>query len=157
MSTASDPDEDLIETEQHQSRSSRPPVRKVYLLALLAAVLAVGGFALTGPACNLKEPGRDLGDLNQREIVEQAINRFTDMGMTLAFTDTAHVLSRPTPVTASTPGVVINSVLAVKKRGDTSPVVTHHTGPNYVAYKLRLPDGACGYVFSTDAVQLTRH
>lgn len=88
------------------------------------------------------------------DVIEQAINRFTDMGMTLAFTDTAHVLSKPIPVGPSSPGLVVNSVLAVMKRGETSRVVTHHAGQNYVAYKLRLPDGACGSVFSTDAVQV---
>lgn len=154
MSTPRERNEDVIEEAQPQP--PRQPVRKVYLVALLAAVVGVGGFAVTGPACNTKEPGKDLNDLTRQEIIEQAINRFKDMGMTLAFTDTVHVLSKPMPVNSSSSGLVVNSVLAVMKRGDTSQVVTHHAGQNHVAYKLRLPDGACGYVFSTDAVQVIR-
>ena len=131
-----------------------PRVRPIHLVVLLLLVVGAGGFAVSGPVCNTKEPGRDLKDLTQQEMTEQAINRFKDLRMTLAFTDTTRVLAKPMPANPSTPGLMVNSVLAVKKIGDTSGVVTHHAGRGFTAYKLRLPDGACGYVFSTDPVQV---
>jgi len=131
-----------------------PLVQPRYLVIMLLLVLGAAGFAISGPVCNTKEPGRDLKDLTQQEMKEQAINRFKDLQMTLAFTDTTHVLAKPTPVNPSTPGLTVNTVLAVKKLGDTTGVVTHHAGKGFTAYKLRLPDGACGYVFSTDPVQV---
>lgn len=149
------------EQEQLEEEPSAPPpnrepvVRPIHILALLVIVLGVGGFAMTGPACNTKEPGRDLKDLTQQEIMEQAINRFKDLHASVTFTDVTHVLAKPTPVDPSTPGVMVNSVLAVKKKGDMSEVVTHHTTKGVTAYKLRLPDGACGYVFSTDPLRGT--
>ncbi len=133
---------------------SGPWVKPRYLVMLLLLVLGAVGFAISGPVCNTKEPGRDLKDLTQQEMREQAINRFKDLQMKLAFTDTTHVLAKPIPVNPSRPGLLVNSVLAVKKMGDTNEVVTHHTGKGFTAYKLRLPDGACGYVFSTDPVQV---
>ncbi len=131
-----------------------PAIRFKHVAILLVLVLGVGAFAMSGPVCNTKEFGRDLRDLTRQEIEAQALNRFKDLQMTLAFTDTTHVLAKPTPVNPSTPGLTINSVLAVKKLGDTTEVVTHHAGQGFTAYKLRLPDGACGYVFSTDPVQV---
>lgn len=133
---------------------SGPLVNPRYIVLLVVLVLGAGGFAATGPACNTKEFGRDFRDLSQQEMTEQAINRFKDLRMTLAFTNTTHVLSKPVPVNPSTPGLMVNTVLAVKKMGDTTEVVTHHAGNGFLAYKLRLPDGACGYVFSTDPVQV---
>jgi len=121
----------------------------------LSPGLAIGGLALTGPACNTKEPGRDLRDLTQQEIMEQAINRLKDLRAVVTFTDTTRVLAKPVSINPSSAGLVVNSVLAVKKLGDTSEVVTHHTSKGITAYKLRLPDGACGYVFSTDSIRLT--
>lgn len=134
--------------------SRGPLVRPRYLILMLLLVLGAAGFAISGPVCNTKEPGRDLKDLTKQEMREQAINRFKDLQMTLAFTDTTHVLAKPIPVNPSRPGLLVNSVLAVKKLGDTTGVVTHHAGQGFTAYKLRLPDGACGYVFSTDPVQV---
>lgn len=128
-------------------------IRPKHVVILLLLVLLAGGFAMSGPACNTKEFGRDLRDLTGQEIQEQAINRLKDLRMTVAFTNTTHVLSRPVPVNQAS-RVVINTVLAVMKTGDTSGVVTHHTGNGVTAYKLRLPDGACGYVFSSDPVQV---
>jgi hypothetical protein len=158
MSPAQDQNdnEEVIEEEQPAPKPPREPVRKIYIVALLLVVLGVGGFALSGPACNMKEPGRDLKDLTQQEIIEQAINRFKDMGATVKFSDTTHVMAKPVPVKSASPGLVVNSVLAVKSLGQSDALVTHHTGQNYVAYKLRLPDGACGYVFSTDGIQIGR-
>jgi hypothetical protein len=86
--------------------------------------------------------------------MEQAVNRLKDLRTVLAFTNTTHVMSRPVPVNPSSPGVVVNNVLAVMKTGDRHDVVTHHAGNGFIAYKLRLQDGACGYVFSTDPVQV---
>jgi len=131
-----------------------PLVNPKYIVVLVLLVLGAGGFAVSGPVCNTKEPGRDLRDLTQQEMTEQAINRFKDLQMTLAFTDTTHVLTKPTPVNPSTRGLTVNTVLAVKMLGDTTGVVTHHAGNGFIAYKLRMPDGACGYVFSTDPVQV---
>ena len=145
---------------QFDNESDTPPpkkglaIRTKHVVILLVLVLGAGAFAMSGPACNTKEFGRDLKDLTPQEIQEQAINRLKDLSMTLAFTNTTHVLSRPVPANPSAAGVVINTVLAVKKMGDKSDVVTHHTGNGVTAYKLRLPDGACGYVFSTDPVQV---
>ena len=147
--------------EELEEESSTPPpktgpaVRPVYVLALAVLVLGGGGFALTGPACNMKEPGRDLRDLAQPQFMEQAINRFKDIQAIVAFTDTVHVLAKPVPVNPSSAGLMVNSVLAVMKTGDTRELITHHAGNGFVAYKLRLPDGACGYVFSTDPIRLT--
>lgn len=131
-----------------------PLIRPLYLVVVLVLALGAGGFAVTGPVCDMKDPGRNLRDLTQEEMKEQAINRFKDLRMTLAFTDTTRVLAKPAPVNPSKPGLMVNSVLAVKKMGDTTGVVTHHAGRGFTAYKLRLPDGACGYVFSTDPVQV---
>lgn len=147
--------------EEVEEEPSAPPprtgpvVRPIYVVALLGIVLGIGGLALTGPVCNTKEPGRDLRDLTQQEITEQAINRLKDLRTVLAFTDTTRVLAKPVPINPSSAGLVVNSVLAVKKLGDTSEVITHHAGNGFIAYKLRLPDGACGYVFSTDPIRLT--
>jgi len=147
--------------EQMEEESSAPPprtgplVRPIYVVALLVLVLGGGGFALTGPACNMKNPGRDLRDLPQPQFMEQAINRFKDIQTLVAFADTTHVLAKPTPVNPSSSGLMVNSVLAVMKKGDTSEVITHHAGNGFIAYKLRLPDGACGYVFSSDPIRLT--
>lgn len=152
---------DEQEQEQVEEESSAPPprtgplVRPVYVLALAVLVLGGGGFALTGPACNMKDPGRDLRDLAQPQFMEQAINRFKDIRTLVAFTDTTHVLAKPLPVNPSSAGLMVNSVLAVMKKGDTSEVITHHAGNGFIAYKLRLPDGACGYVFSNDPIRLT--
>ena len=147
-------EEEFEEEPSTPTPRTGPRVRPIHLVVLLVLVLGAGGFAVTGPICNTKDPGRDLKDLTQQEMTEQAINRFKDLRMTLAFTDTTRVLAKPTPVNPSTPGLMVNSVLAVKKLGDTSGVVTHHAGKGFTAYKLRLPDGACGYVFSTDPVQV---
>ena len=148
-------EQEQVEEEPVAPTAKRGPVvRRSHILALLAIVLGVGGFALTGPVCNTKEPGRDLRDLTQPEITEQAINRFKDLRVVIAFMDTTHVLAKPMPVRTSSPGLMVNSVLAVKKQGDRSEVVTHHAGRDFTAYKLRLPDGACGYVFSTDRIQM---
>ena len=130
-------------------------MRPIYIVALLVLVLGGGGFAMTGPVCNTKEPGRDLKDLTQQQIIEQAINRYKDLRAVVAFANTTHVLSKPVPVNPSSPGLVVNSVLAVKRTGERIDVVTHHAGKGFIAYKLRLPDGACGYVFSTDPIQIT--
>ncbi|OGW66501.1 MAG: hypothetical protein A3H49_03555 [Nitrospirae bacterium RIFCSPLOWO2_02_FULL_62_14] len=152
---------DEQEQEQFEEESSAPPprtgplVRPVYVLVLAVLVLGGGVFALTGPACNMKDPGRDLRDLAQPQIMEQAINRFKDIPTLVAFTDTTHVLAKPLPVNPATSGMMVNSVLGVKKVGETSEVITHHAGNGFIAYKLRLPDGACGYVFSTDPIRLT--
>ena len=149
------------EQEQYEEESSAPPqksgpvVRPVYVLALAMLVLGGGGFALTGPACNMKEPGRDFRDLARPQFMEQAINRFKDIQAIVAFTDTVHVLAKPVPVNPSSAGLMVNSVLAVMKTGDTRELITHHAGNGFIAYKLRLPDGACGYVFSTDSIRLT--
>ena len=150
----SDEQPDLEEEPVAPPARTGPLVSPKSIVLLVVLVLGAGGFAATGPVCNTKEPGRDLRDLSQQEMTEQAINRFKDLRMTLAFTNTTHVLSKPAPVNPSTPGLMVNTVLAVKKMGDTSDVVTHHTGNGFTAYKLRLPDGACGYVFSTDPVQI---
>jgi len=152
---------DEQEQEQLEEEPSAPPpktgpaIRPIYLVVLAVLVLGIGGFAMTGPACNTKEPGKDLKDLTPQEIMEQAINRLKDLGALLTFTDTTHMLARPTPVNPSSSGLVVNSVLAVKKKDEMSEVVTHHTTKGITAYKLRLPDGACGYVFSTDPIRLT--
>ena len=152
---------DEQELEQVDEEPSAPPpktgpaVRPIYLVALVVLVLGIGGFAMTGPACNTKEPGRDLRYLTPQEMMEQAINRLKDIGALLTFTDTTHVLARPVPIDPSSPGVVVNSVLAVKKKNEMTEVVTHHTTKGVTAYKLRLPDGACGYVFSIDPIQIT--
>ncbi len=130
-------------------------VQPQHILVLLVLVLGVGGFAASGPVCNTKEFGRDLKDLTRQEIIEQAINRFKDLSTTITFANTTHVLSKPMPVDPSTAGLTVNTVLAVKKVGDRSDVVTHHAGKGFVAYKLRQPDGACGYVFSTDQLQVS--
>jgi hypothetical protein len=147
--------------EEVEEEPSAPPprtgpvVRPIYVVTLLGIVLGIGGLAVTGPVCNTKEPGRDLKDLTQQEITEQAINRLKDIRTALSFTDTTRVLAKPVPINPSSAGLVVNSVLAVKKLGDTSEVVTHHATKGVTAYKLRLPDGACGYVFSTDPIRLT--
>lgn len=155
MSQSDEPNQEEVEEESSAAPAKKwPAVRPIYILALVVIVLGFGGFALTGPVCNTKEPGRDLRDLTQQEITEQAINRFKDLRALVAFTDTTRVLAKPTPIDPSRPGVVVNSVLAVKKQGDTSEVVTHHTSKGITAYKLRLPDGACGYVFSSDPIRL---
>ncbi len=152
---------DEQEQEQLEEEPGAPPpkagsaVRPIYIVALVVLVLGIGGFAMTGPACNTKEPGRDLRDLTPQEIMEQAINRFRDIGALVTFTDTTHVLARPISIDPSSPGVVVNSVLVVKKKNEMSEVVTHHATKGVTAYKLRLPDGACGYVFSTDPIRLT--
>jgi hypothetical protein len=149
------------EQEQMEEEPGAPPprtgpvVRPIYVVVLLVLVLGGGGFAMTGPACNTKEPGRDLKDLTRQEIQEQAINRFKDLRTVITFANTTHVLSKPVPVNPSAPGLLVNTVLAVKKVGDRSDVVTHQAGNGFIAYKLRLPDGACGYVFSTDPVQIS--
>jgi hypothetical protein len=144
---------------QFDNESGTPPkrgpaIQPKYIAVLLLLVVGVAAFAMSGPACNTKEFGRDFRDLAGQEIQEQAINRLKDLSMTLAFTNTTHVLSRPVPVNPSARTVVVNTVLAVKKTGDTSGVVTHHMVDGVTAYKLRLPDGACGYVFSSDPVQV---
>lgn len=156
MSQSDEQNQDEVEEEPSAPpRRTGPAVRPVYVVALLGIVLGVGGLALTGPACNTKEPGRDLRDLTQQEIMEQAINRLKDLRAVVTFTDTTRVLAKPVSINPSSAGLVVNSVLAVKKLGDTSDVVTHHTSKGITAYKLRLPDGACGYVFSTDSIRLT--
>jgi hypothetical protein len=132
-----------------------PAVRPQHLLILLLLLLGAGGFAASGPVCNTKELGRDVKDLTRQEIIEQAVNRFKDLTTTITFANTTHVLSKPMPVNPSAPGLTVNTVLAVKKVGDRSDVVTHHAGNGFIAYKLRQPDGACGYVFSTDQLQVT--
>jgi len=157
MSQADEQNQEQFEDEEPVAPPPKagPAIRPIYIVALVVLVLGIGGFAMTGPACNTKEPGRDLRDLTQQEIMEQAINRFKDLRALVTFTDTTHMLARPTPVDPSSPGVVVNSVLAVKKKDEMSEVVTHHTTKGITAYKLRLPDGACGYVFSTDPIRLT--
>jgi hypothetical protein len=146
--------------EEVEEEPSAPPprtgpvVRPIYVVTLLGIVLGIGGLAATGPVCNTKEPGRDLRDLTQQEITEQAINRLKDIRTALAFTDTTRVLAKPVPINPSSAGLVVNSVLAIMKLGDTRDVITHHGGNGFIAYKLRLPDGACGYVFSTDPIRL---
>jgi hypothetical protein len=157
MSQTDGQNQEPVEDEEPVAPPQRtgPVVRPIYIVILLILVLGIGGFALTGPVCNTKEPGRDLKDLTQQEILEQALNRLKDFQTLVAFTGMAHVLAKPTPVDPSSSGVVINTVLAVKKNGDVSEVVTHHTARGVTAYKLRLPDGACGYVFSTDPIRLT--
>ena len=147
-------EQEQSEDEQTPPARTGPVVRPVYIWGLLVIVLGVGGFALSGPVCNMKEPGRDLRDLTQQEITEQAINRLKDIRTTVTFMDTARVLIKPMPVNPASPGMMVNSVLAVKKQGDTSEVITHHAGKDFTAYKLRLPDGACGYVFSADRIQV---
>jgi len=154
MSQADEQEEQLEEEPAPQPKTG-PAIRPVYIVALVVLALGIGGFAMTGPACNTKEPGRDLRDLTQQEIMEQAINRFKDLRAIVTFTDMTYVLAKPTPVNPSSPSLIVNSVLAVKKQGDTSEVATHHAGKGFTAYKLRLPDGACGYVFSTDPIRLT--
>ncbi len=146
--------------EEVEEEPSAPPprtgpvVRPIYVVTLLGIVLGIGGLAVTGPVCNTKEPGRDLKDLTQQEITEQAINRLKDIRTALAFTDTTRVLAKPVPINPSSAGLVVNSVLAIMKLGDTRDVITHHGGNGFIAYKLRLPDGACGYVFSTDPIRV---
>lgn len=148
------------EQAQFDNESGAPPpkrglgIRPKHVAILLVLLLVAAGFAMSGPACNTKEFGRDLRDLTGPEIQEQAVNRFKDLRMTVAFTNTTHVLSRPVPVNQSASRVVVNTVLAVMKTGDTSGVITHHMVNGVTAYKLRLPDGACGYVFSSDPVQV---
>ncbi len=156
MSQADEQEQEQMEEEPSApSPRTGPLVRPIYVVLLLVLVLGGGGFAMTGPACNTKEPGRDLRDLTQQEITEQAINRIKDLRTVIVFANTTHVLSKPVPVNPSAPGLVVNTVLAVRKVGDRSDVVTHHAGNGFLAYKLRLPDGACGYVFSTDPVQIS--
>lgn len=153
MSQSDEQEQEQFEEEPSAPKpKTGPVVRPIYVVTLLGIVLGVGGLALTGPACNTKEPGRDLRDLTRQEITEQAINRLKDLRAIVTFADTTRVLAKPVPINPSSSGLVVNSVLAVKKLGDTSEVVTHHAGQGYVAYKLRLPDGACGYVFSTDSI-----
>ena len=155
MSKSDEQDQEEIEEEPAPPPRTGPAVRPIYIVVLLGIVLGIGGLAATGPVCNTKEPGRDLRDLTQEEITEQAINRLKDLRTVVAFTDTTRVLAKPVPINLSSPGLMINSVLAVKKLGDTSEVVTHHISKGITAYKLRLPDGACGYVFSTDSIRVT--
>jgi hypothetical protein len=155
MSQSDGQEEEEFEEEPAPPPRTGPLVRPIYVVALLGIVLGIGGLAVTGPVCNTKEPGRDLRDLTQDEITEQAINRLKDLRTTVAFTDTTRVLAKPVPINPMSSGLVVNSVLAVKKLGDTSDVVTHHISKGVTAYKLRLPDGACGYVFSTDPIRLT--
>ena len=156
MSQSDEQNQEEVEEESGAPQpKTGPVVRPIYVVVLLGIVLGVGGLALTGPVCNTKEPGRDLKDLTQQEITEQAINRLKDLRTVMTFTDTTRVMAKPVPINPSSAGLVVNSVLAVKKLGDTSGVVTHHAGNGFIAYKLRLPDGACGYVFSTDPIRLT--
>ena len=155
MSQSDEQEEEEFEEEPASPPRTGPLVRPIYVVALLGIMLGIGGLAVTGPVCNTKEPGRDLRDLTQDEITEQAINRLKDLRTTVAFTDTTRVLAKPVPINPMSPGLVVNSVLAVKKLGDTSEVVTHHISKGVTAYKLRLPDGACGYVFATDPIRLT--
>jgi hypothetical protein len=154
MSRADEQEEEQLEEEPAPPPKTGPAVRPIYIVVLLGLVLGIGGLALTGPVCNTKEPGRDIKDLTRQEIKEQAINRFKDLRTVVTFADTTRVLLKPSPINPASPGLVVNTVLAVKKVGDTSEVVTHHTGQGFMAYKLRLPDGACGYVFSTDRISV---
>jgi hypothetical protein len=154
MSQSDEQEQEEAEEEPTPPPRTGPAVRPIYVVAVLGIVLGIGGLAATGPVCNTKDPGRDLRDLTQEEITEQAINRLKDLRTTVAFTDTTRVLAKPVPINPSSAGLVVNSVLAVKKLGDTSGVVTHHISKGITAYKLRLPDGACGYVFSTDPIRL---
>jgi hypothetical protein len=154
MSQANEQEEEQLEEEPAPRLRTGPLVRPAYVVVFLALVLGGGGLAVTGPVCNMKEPGRDLKDLTQQEIKEQAINRFKDLRTVVTFADTTRVLLKPKPIDPASPGLVVNTVLAVKKVGDTSEVVTHHAGQGFIAYKLRLPDGACGYVFSTDRISV---
>jgi hypothetical protein len=151
----SEEQEEIEEEPSAPPPKSGPLVRPIYIVVLLLLVLGGGGFAMTGPVCNTKEPGRDVKDLTQQEIIEQAVNRLKDLHTVVAFGNATHVLSKPVPVNPMSLGLTVNSVLAVKRSGDRSDVVTHHTGKGFIAYKLRLPDGACGYVFSTDPIQIS--
>jgi hypothetical protein len=155
MSQSDEQDQEEVEEEPAPPPRTGPAVRPIYIVTLLGIVLGIGGLAVTGPVCNTKEPGRDLKDLTQEEITEQAINRLKDLRTTVTFMDTTRVLAKPIPINPSSAGLVVNSVLVIKKLGDTSEVITHHISKGVTAYKLRLPDGACGYVFSTDSIRLT--
>ncbi len=154
MSRSDEQSQEEVEEEPAPPARTGPVVRPIYVVTLIGIVLGIGGLAVTGPVCNTKEPGRDLKDLTQQEITEQAINRLKDIRTALAFTDTTRVLAKPVPINPSSAGLVVNSVLAIMKLGDTRDVITHHGGNGFIAYKLRLPDGACGYVFSTDPIRV---
>lgn len=123
-------------------------------MVLLLVVLGVGGLALTGPACDTKNPGQDLRELTQPKLIEQAVNRIKDLRASVSFQDTTRVLARPETINPATPGVIVNRMLAVKSAGQSSEVVMHHAGNGFIAYKLRMPDGVCGYVFSTDPIRV---
>jgi hypothetical protein len=153
MSQADEQEEEQLDEPAPPPRTG-PVVRPMYVVVLLALVLGIGGLAVTGPVCNMKEPGRDIKDLTRQEIKEQAVNRFKDLRTVVTFADTTRVLLKPSPIDPTSPGLVVNTVLTVKKVGDTSEVVTHHAGRGFIAYKLRLPDGACGYVFSSDRISV---
>jgi len=154
MSQADEQEEEQLEEEPAPPPKTGPAVRPIYIVVLLGVVLGVGGLALTGPVCDTKHIGQELKDLSRQELTEQALNRIKDLRTTVTFNDTTRVMSKPTPINPSVPGVVINRVLGMKTLGETSDVVTHITGNGYVAYKVRLPDGACGYVFSSDRIRV---
>ena len=154
MSQAEEQEEEQLEEEPAPPPKTGPAVRPIYIVVLLGVVLGGGGLALTGPVCDTKNIGQELKDLTKQELTEQAINRIKDLRTTVTFNDTTRVMSKPTPINPSVPGVIINRVLGVKSQGEMIDVVTHIAGNGYVAYKVRLPDGACGYVFSTDRIRV---
>ncbi|MGH7259471.1 MAG: hypothetical protein ACREI9_02170 [Nitrospiraceae bacterium] len=154
MSQADEQEEEQVEEEPAPSPKTGPAVRPIYIVVLLGVVLGGGGLALTGPVCDTKNIGQELKDLTRQELTEQAINRIKDLRTTVTFSDTTRVMSKPTPINPSVPGVIVNRVMSVKPQGETIEVVTHIAGNGYVAYKVRLPDGACGYVFSTDRIRV---
>ena len=154
MSQAEEQEEEQLEEEPAPPPKTGPAVRPIYIVVLLGVVLGGGGLALTGPVCDTKNIGQELKDLTKQELTEQAINRIKDLRTTVTFNDTTRVMSKPTPINPSVPGVIVNRVLSVKSQGETIDVVTHIAGNGYVAYKVRLPDGACGYVFSTDRIRV---
>lgn len=154
MSRSDEQEEEQLEEEAAPPPKTGPAVRPIYIVVLLGVVLGVGGLALTGPVCDTKNIGQELKDFTRQEFTEQAINRIKDLRTTVTFNDTTRVMSKPTPINPSVPGVIINRVLSVKSQGETSDVVTHIAGNGYVAYKVRLPDGVCGYVFSTDRIRV---
>ena len=154
MSQAEEQEEEQLEEEPAPPPKTGPAVRPIYIVVLLGVVLGGGGLALTGPVCDTKNIGQELKDLTKQELTEQAINRIKDLRTTVTFNDTTRVMSKPTPINPSVPGVIVNRVLSVKSQGETIDVVTHIAGNGYIAYKVRLTDGACGYVFSTDRIRV---